>query len=343
MPVPTSPPAGLTARALYGWLRRLTGAEIIGIRDTAGYFTGDTVEEALAELAGGVGSTDVAAAAATELTIAAGVVVATQTYHTIDTQADAGTDDLDTINGLGDGQFYVFKNASAARNVVFKHGTGNIINPSGQDITLDVTNDRIFGVSDGTSLFVLDMSLATASGGGLAKALAAVTNGLGASLVGIQDAGAFFATATVEAALAEIGPLLIGSADRFVKATIAVADTAGGGTAAALTLQLNRLDGATPIGAARQVGIVATVAQYGAELGNPSVTYSAATIGSIISSGNGWALVETNAAGAFACTASNSDDETTYFAASIPPHGVSDVTKGVLGVISNSDGATWSP
>lgn len=77
MPVPTTPPAGLTARALYGWLRRLTGAEIIGIRDTAGHFTGDTVEEALEELAEGVGTTDVSAAAAIELTIAAGVVTAT--------------------------------------------------------------------------------------------------------------------------------------------------------------------------------------------------------------------------------------------------------------------------
>lgn len=175
-----------------------------------------------------------------------------------------------------------------------------------------------------------------------AATLAATTNGAGASLVGVEDVGSFYVAATVEAALAELGPLLIGTADRFVKATLAVADTAGGGTAAALTLQLNKLDGNTPIGAARQVLILATVAQYGAELGNSSVTFGSATTGSIIASGNGWALVETNSAGAFACTASNSDDETAYFAAAPPPHGVSDLTKGVLGVISNSDAATWS-
>lgn len=179
------------------------GAAMVGIEDSAGHFTGTTVEAALAELAAGIGITDVVAAPATTLTIAAGVVTATQTYHTIDTEAAAASDDLDTINGLANGQFYMFKSANAGRNVVFKHGTGNILCPSGQDVTLDVTNDKVFGFSDGVSLFVLDMSLATAAGGGLAKALAATTASQGASLVGIQDAAGLYTGTTVEAALAE--------------------------------------------------------------------------------------------------------------------------------------------
>lgn len=179
------------------------GASLVGIEDAGSLLTATTVEAALQELASGIGITDVSAAAATELTIAAGVVTATQTYHTIDTEGDAASDDLDTINGLADGQFYVFKSAAAARNVVFKHGTGNIINPSGRDITLDVLNDKIFGFSNGTSLFVLDMSLATPTGGGLASALASVSASQGASLVGVQDSGALYTATTVEAALAE--------------------------------------------------------------------------------------------------------------------------------------------
>lgn len=180
------------------------GASLVGVADEGGLFTGTTVEAVLAELAAGVGITDVTAAAATTLTIAAGVVTATQTYHTIDTEGAAASDDLDTINGLANGQFYVFKSASAARNVVFKHNTGNIKNPSGRDITLDVTNDKIFGFSDGTSLFVFDMSLATPTGGGIASALASVSASQGASLVGVQDSGSLYTATTVEAALAEV-------------------------------------------------------------------------------------------------------------------------------------------
>lgn len=180
------------------------GASLVGVEDSGGLFTGTTVEAVLAELAAGVGLTDVACAAATELTIAAGAVTATQTYHTIDTEGDAASDDLDTINGLDDAQFYVLKSAAAGRNVVLKHGTGNIICPSGQDITLDVTNDKVFGFSDGVSLFVLDMSLATATGGGLAKALSSTAGTPGASLVGIVDAEALYAATEVAGALTEI-------------------------------------------------------------------------------------------------------------------------------------------
>jgi hypothetical protein len=44
-----------------------------------------------------------------------------------------------------------------------------------------------------------------------------------------------------------------------------------------------------------------------------SLTFGTATVGSIVASGGGWALIETSAAGAFACTATNTEDETLYF------------------------------
>ncbi len=61
-----------------------------------------------------------------ELTIAAGAVTATQSSHTIDTESDAATDDLDTINGGNNGDFLYVSAANAARTVVFKDGTGNL-------------------------------------------------------------------------------------------------------------------------------------------------------------------------------------------------------------------------
>ena len=53
----------------------------------------------------------------TELTIAAGVITVTQGYHTVDTQGDAPSDDLDTINGGTIGDLLVLSGANDAREV----------------------------------------------------------------------------------------------------------------------------------------------------------------------------------------------------------------------------------
>lgn len=64
--------------------------------------------------------------AKTELTIASGVITRTQVWHTVDTESDGATDDLDTINGGDDGDLIIIKPANTARTVVVKDGTGNI-------------------------------------------------------------------------------------------------------------------------------------------------------------------------------------------------------------------------
>lgn len=180
--------------------------------------------------------------------------------------------------------------------------------------------------------------------------LASTANGEGASLVGIEDAGGLITATTVEGALAENRTAIdlnttarTDLQDTQVIAAVAVADATGGATDAALTLQIYRRDGSTPIASARQVMVYASVAQYNHFAAiSGTLTFATATTGSIIASGAGWALVETDATGAFACTATNSADETVYFAVDTPSAGVSDTTKGVMGVISNNDPATWS-
>lgn len=78
-----------------------------------------------------------------ELTISAGgAVTATQSFHTIDTNGDAASDNLDTINWGGDGAGDSFveiivKANNDGRTVILKHLTGNIYNMTGADITLD--------------------------------------------------------------------------------------------------------------------------------------------------------------------------------------------------------------
>ena len=61
-----------------------------------------------------------------ELTIAGGVITATQNYHQVDTEGDASTDDLDTINGGTVGQILIIRAQNDARTVVAKDGTGNL-------------------------------------------------------------------------------------------------------------------------------------------------------------------------------------------------------------------------
>ena len=62
-----------------------------------------------------------------ELTIATGAVTATGSFHAIDTEADAATDDLDTITFSGQtGTILVIEAANGTRTVVCKDGTGNL-------------------------------------------------------------------------------------------------------------------------------------------------------------------------------------------------------------------------
>ena len=63
-----------------------------------------------------------------ELTIAAGVVTVRHSdcHVSIDTQSDAGTDDLDTISGGHEGQILVVHGEDNARIVTLKDGGGNL-------------------------------------------------------------------------------------------------------------------------------------------------------------------------------------------------------------------------
>ncbi len=91
--------------------------------------------------------------AGAEQTIAAGVITAPDAAaFPVDTQGDAATDDLDTINGLVAGRLYIIYPADGARTVVVKHGTGNIHCIGNADYTLDDDHDWLWVYSpDGTN------------------------------------------------------------------------------------------------------------------------------------------------------------------------------------------------
>lgn len=101
--------------------------------------------------------------------------------------------------------------------------------------------------------------------------------------------------------------------DKVLTAVLALGASGAGVATKALTLTLKRLDGSTAITTPR-VALIRTCA--GADAGDPlavgvsTVSFGTATAGSIIASGAGWAVVLTSASGAFACTCTDSADET---------------------------------
>lgn len=86
----------------------------------------------------------------TTLTIASGAVTVSQSYHEIDTEGGAATDDLDTINdpaSLTDVAILVLRATSSSRTVVLKDGTGNL--RLAGDFSLDHNRDTITLIGTG--------------------------------------------------------------------------------------------------------------------------------------------------------------------------------------------------
>lgn len=188
-------------------------------------------------------------------------------------------------------------------------------------------------------------------GDALLADLASVANAKGASLIGIEDVATQLTATTVEGALTEIVDtaqalaltVLTAGDDRLCQAVIAVADVGAGGTDSALTLTLTQLDG-TPVTSAREVLIVATMASYAPWVNEPgvgSVTFGSATVGTIVASNLGYAQVRTTADGAFACSASNADDETVNFVV-ISAKAISALSYQTTVIGCVPDSATWT-
>lgn len=100
-----------------------------------------------------------------ELTIASGAITASGVFHRVDTESNAASDDLDTITAGKDGQILIIRAENAARAVVIKHNTGNIVTPDEQDITLDSTAKTVMLQYDAAQSDWLVISAPSASSG----------------------------------------------------------------------------------------------------------------------------------------------------------------------------------
>lgn len=96
-----------------------------------------------------------------ELTISADSVTATQLLHTIDTEGDAPTDDLDTITFGVSTQIFI-KLENAARIVTLKDGTGNL--DIGADIVME--GDKVYQLMYNGSAWEIVGGTGSGGGGG---------------------------------------------------------------------------------------------------------------------------------------------------------------------------------
>jgi len=100
--------------------------------------------------------------ASAELTIATGVITATQTLHSVDTQSEGPSDDLDTITPDTDLNILYLKSENVSRVVTLKHGIGNLLLPDGNDIVMTFNINYPF-IFDGSNwILTFDNAGATA-------------------------------------------------------------------------------------------------------------------------------------------------------------------------------------
>lgn len=109
--------------------------------------------------------------AATGLTISGGAITASRNVHTVDTEGGASSDDLDTINGAATGFWLILRTTASARDIVVKHGTGNITCAGAADFTLSDITQFAYGYYDaGTSTWYLAHATTPGSGSGTVTA-----------------------------------------------------------------------------------------------------------------------------------------------------------------------------
>jgi hypothetical protein len=91
-----------------------------------------------------------------EKTIASDAITVSKSVQSVDTEGDAASDDLATINGGTSGDILILRANHTDRTVVIKDGTGNVYGNG--DCTLDSTEDTWMGLFDGSNWLTLSCS-----------------------------------------------------------------------------------------------------------------------------------------------------------------------------------------
>lgn len=93
------------------------------------------------------------------LTIASDAITVTRSFHLVDTEGGAATDDLKTINGGAEGDILILMPANDAHTVVLKNNaSGGNLKLARADFSMDGLWDAIVLISDGTNWYELSRS-----------------------------------------------------------------------------------------------------------------------------------------------------------------------------------------
>jgi len=79
----------------------------------------------------------------TNADISGGVIPFLSSYMVIDTEGDAGSDNLDTIDGGEIGDILILQTENSSRDVTLRHGVGNIWLAGGSNKTLIYVRNKI--------------------------------------------------------------------------------------------------------------------------------------------------------------------------------------------------------
>jgi hypothetical protein len=214
--------------------------------------------------------------------------------------------------------------------------SGNTVIGDAATDTVSINADLTTGLKwdAGTYTYLLDASAMTTG-----QADVIIGDNLAEALVVRESTNAYLTFVTTNSAEAvKIHKTIL--SDMFAVATVAAADATGGATTTTMTLQLRDLANAS-ISTARRVMVVLSTEENGPVALDTSVTFSAATTGSLVSSGGGWAIVDTDATGAFGCTLTNATDETLYLRC-VGAEVTTSTSKACVVLGSNSDAVAWS-
>lgn len=125
---------------------------IVAIETELGTDPAGTLTDVKTRLAAAMGNTGyIKHGPGTTLTISSGAITITGNYHKVETESGAASDDLATITGGAAGQFLYLLTVNDARDVVIKHGTGNIYCMGAKDITLSTSYEMAQLIYDTTN------------------------------------------------------------------------------------------------------------------------------------------------------------------------------------------------
>lgn len=100
----------------------------------------------------------------TELTInGSGAITATKSFHTVDTNSDDASDNLDTINGGVEGNILVLRAQASGRTVVIRDNVGNIkVSAAGTSFSLTHVEDIAAFIFNGSKWLAIALQNNTA-------------------------------------------------------------------------------------------------------------------------------------------------------------------------------------